>query len=59
MVCDECGSSKIQVLSWVDANTNEYIGDGLNESNDRWCEECKAHVDFKIKDDDTIREEEA
>ena len=49
LVCDECGGTNIQVLAWVNANTNEYISESCNDENDRWCEDCNTHVDFKEK----------
>ena len=45
LVCEECGSSNVQVLAWIDANTNEYKGEGPNNSpENNWCEKCQSHV---------------
>ena len=39
LVCEDCGSKDVQVLAWVDANTNEYKGEGPNNGSDQnWCE---------------------
>lgn len=39
LVCNECGSTQVQVLAWVDANTNEYMGELNNEK--AWCDNCE------------------
>lgn len=45
LVCEECGGKNIQVLAWVDANTNKYKGEGPNTNTNRnWCEDCASHV---------------
>lgn len=45
-VCSQCGSVNIQVLDWVDPNTNQYIG-GYNDE-ECWCEDCAAHTQVKV-----------
>jgi len=49
IVCEECGSSQIQTLCWVDPNTRKIIAEGPGEVPDNWCEECEDHVDFTNK----------
>lgn len=44
--CSECGGINIQILAWIDPNTNEYKADGPGEDQDRWCEDCEEHVSF-------------
>lgn len=39
-VCEECGSTKVEITAWVDANTSEYISDS---DDGEWCSECEAH----------------
>ncbi len=46
LVCEDCGSKEIEILAWVDANTNEYKSDGTDYHNDRWCQKCDGHVKF-------------
>ena len=46
LVCEKCGSSNIQVLAWVDANTNEYREEGVDDKNSKWCEDCREHVNL-------------
>ena len=47
LVCSECGGTNIQTKAWVNANTNEYIGDaGDGDSGDNWCEDCEEHTIF-------------
>lgn len=42
LVCNNCGSKKVQYMAWVDANTLKYI-DSPDES-DTWCNICEDHV---------------
>ena len=45
--CSKCGGTNIQMLAWIDANTNEYKGEGPGEeTEDNWCEDCQKHVEF-------------
>lgn len=44
--CSECGGTNIQVLAWVDANTNEHCSD-LYEDRKAWCEDCMQEVDIE------------
>ena len=44
--CEKCGSINIQEMAWVDANTHEYIEEGLNGEYDRWCVDCEEHINF-------------
>ena len=47
IVCAECGGKNIEMLEWIDANTNEYIGNNENSGeNARWCRDCDEHTDF-------------
>lgn len=39
-VCEECGSTNVEITAWVDANTNEYVSDS---DDSEWCSECEAH----------------
>lgn len=39
LVCNECGSTQVQVLAWVDANTNEYMGESFTK--EAWCDNCE------------------
>lgn len=42
LVCMYCGSDKILVAVWVDANTNEYKYEC--DSIEPWCENCAEHT---------------
>jgi hypothetical protein len=44
LVCSKCGGTNIQIMGWLDANTNEFISD--IEDTDKWCEDCEENVDF-------------
>lgn len=46
LVCEECGSIRIEVQAWVDANTEEFISDMENGNDGQWCGECESHTDF-------------
>lgn len=50
LVCSECGSDNIQVLAWVDANTNKYVCEGGGSIDDNWCNDCDDHVRFDLVD---------
>jgi len=39
-VCEVCGSTKVEITAWVDANTSEYVSDS---DDGEWCSECEAH----------------
>ena len=46
LCCSGCGGTNIQVMAWVDANTNKYCSD-INtpaEVKDTWCEDCEDHT---------------
>lgn len=47
LVCIKCGSTNVQVLAWVDINSNEYRGEGSGGRT--WCEDCDS--------DEGVREE--
>lgn len=44
--CSVCGGTNIQLLAWIDANTNEYISD--TEDDECWCEDCEKHTKIKL-----------
>ncbi|WP_277821299.1 hypothetical protein [Palleniella muris] len=48
LYCAKCGSTDVQIMAWVDANTNEYRGDVNDplELKDCWCETCKDHAEL-------------
>ncbi len=57
LVCEDCGSKNVQVLAWVDANTNKYKEEGPNNGSDQnWCEKCDKHV--YLTDEDVYNEKE-
>ena len=44
-VCTECNSKRVQAKAWVDLNTNaiDWSLSEAGDSEDYWCEDCKAH----------------
>lgn len=46
--CRHCGSDRVQVMAWVNANTSEWICDVNDplEPEDVWCEDCEAHSEI-------------
>lgn len=48
LVCNKCGSTRVQATAWVDANTNEYIND-YDES--YWCNNCEEECKLKVVPD--------
>ena len=46
-VCDACGSRKIEIQVWVNANTNEYLSDVDDDDTDcKWCADCEQSQNF-------------
>ena len=41
-VCNDCGSTEIEIQAWVDVNTNEYHSD---VDDDIWCSRCEDNVE--------------
>ena len=47
IVCQECGSDKVQIQSWINPNTEEVKGDispDLSDEENNWCEVCEKHT---------------
>ena len=44
IVCNRCGSSKLEVLAWVDANTDKFKGLRDDGDQEGYCNKCKDHV---------------
>ncbi|MFT0409880.1 hypothetical protein [Bacteroides thetaiotaomicron] len=46
LYCSECGGTNVQIMAWVDANTNKYCSDVNTpaEVEDTWCEDCEDHT---------------
>ena len=46
--CAECGSTNVQIMAWVNANTNDFCSlvNDPPESEDCWCDNCEEHVDL-------------
>jgi hypothetical protein len=44
LVCEQCGGTNVQVLAWVDANTNEFKSDYGSSDKGNWCEDCQDIV---------------
>ena len=49
LVCCKCGSIKVEIQVWVDANTDEYLSDVDDDSNGMWCAECEDNTRFSTK----------
>lgn len=44
--CKECGSTDIQILAWVNPNTNEIIDDEVSDGK-CWCEKCHSRQNYE------------
>lgn len=46
--CSECGSSDVEIMAWVDPNTDKYIADvdGDMSAESCWCDNCEAHTNL-------------
>lgn len=49
LYCPQCGGTNVQVMAWVDANTNEYCSDVNTppEIEDTWCDDCEDHTGLR------------
>ena len=55
LVCDRCGSSKVQVSAWIDANTNEVL-DTDGPVSYAYCAECQDDTELVDEDEFEPRE---
>ena len=45
LVCEECGSSDVQIKAWINANTLQFVDDsGDCDRYSNWCGNCQEHV---------------
>lgn len=44
-MCKECGSTDIQILMWVNPNTDEIVDD--NGEDTCWCEKCQSENKYE------------
>lgn len=51
LVCASCGSRKIEIQAWIDANTDEFHSDVDDGMDSRWCRECENHTGFDTLED--------
>ena len=52
-VCKKCSSTDIAQMEWVNVNSGGkegIVNDGGQENEDRWCNKCEEHVEFKEVD---------
>lgn len=47
--CSCCGGTNVQIMAWVDANTNKYCSDVNTppEDEDTWCDNCEDHTGLR------------
>lgn len=61
IVCEDCGSTKVQGTFWVEYNTHKVIH-GCNSSGeqdqDNWCPDCNEHCSITSQDIYESRDEE-
>jgi len=41
LYCHKCGNIDVQVMAWVNANTDEYV---CEAGDDAWCDYCEDHT---------------
>lgn len=46
LCCPICGGTNVQVLAWIDANTNLFCADVDShiDAENTWCEDCQEHT---------------
>ena len=47
VICTTCSSHDIDELRWVGVNSGTSKDKQSEETRDRWCNKCEAHVNFK------------
>jgi len=50
LVCENCGSDKVQSKFWINPNTKNIIDSAVFSTEDNWCEECEEHVNLIKKE---------
>lgn len=56
-VCQRCGSQAVEVVSWVEANsdsTTECYG-SFGELDTTWCGECNDHTGIELRSERRVR----
>lgn len=47
LCCENCGSTDIEVQTWVNVLTDDYtLPETGNDEDDQWCCNCEEHVKF-------------
>lgn len=49
LVCEQCGSDDVDILAWVNINTNLYTGD--NGEDTAYCNVCEEEVDIMTEEE--------
>lgn len=52
LVCPDCGDDEIQVMDWVEVNTDEPQHDIIPEAGDYFCPTCQDHFKLAIDRED-------
>ena len=53
-ICDNCGSSNVQMQMWVYPNTNEIVDDVSESLKDNWCDDCEDNVTLTTVADNQV-----
>jgi len=53
-VCKECGSDNVEIKTFVNLNTHEFVILDKVDDEDTWCMSCEDHtgVEYVEKDDE-------
>lgn len=46
--CTKCKGTNVQIISWVNPNTNETDRCDDIDINEQWCQDCEEHVELEI-----------
>jgi hypothetical protein len=54
-VCSKCGGTNVQLVAWVDPNTNEVFDDygSWNSIDTKFCADCDENVALIEKEDES------
>ena len=49
-VCEECGSSEVETLAWVNPNEDNSFVDflGTDDRGNNWCHHCEEHTGLAL-----------
>ncbi len=53
LVCEKCSKKNIEIMVWINPNTEEVSSDA---GGDAWCPDCEEHVSLREEEDISLKE---